>query len=154
MGRALDTEVVVDSPRDFVAEHIRRYVDSDGVDGYLWRGVPTLLLTTRGRKTGQLRRTALIFGRSGDDLVVVASRGGAERNPLWFENLIANPAVKIQIKGSQFQGAARIATEAERPGLWELMCQMWPAYEEYRQKTVRVIPVVILAITGGQAVPD
>ena len=75
------SEVVVDSPTEWVAEHIHRYVESDGAEGHEWRGVPTLLLTTRGRKSGVLRRTALIYGRDGDNVVIVASKGGAPESP-------------------------------------------------------------------------
>jgi hypothetical protein len=70
-------EKVFDSPTGFVKDHIREYVESNGKQGYLWRGAPTLLLTTRGRKSGKLRRTALIFGRDGKNYLLVASKGGA-----------------------------------------------------------------------------
>ena len=75
------SEVVVDSPTEWVAERIEKYVASNGADGHEWRGVPTLLLTTRGRKSGVLHRTALIYGPDGDDVVIVASKGGAPNPP-------------------------------------------------------------------------
>ena len=137
-------EEIVDSPREMVSDHLRRYLSTDGDDGYLWRGSPTLLLTTRGRKTGKLRRTALIFGQRGEDCVVVGSRGGADAHPQWFLNLSAEPEVVIQIKGAVHRGRARIATGPERAQLWKLMCSIYPSYEEYQQKTSREIPVVVI----------
>lgn len=77
-----------------VARHIREYVETDGRKGHRWNGVPTLLLTTRGRRTGKLRRTALIYGRDGDAYVVVASRGGARHHPQWYLNLAPDPEVE------------------------------------------------------------
>ena len=89
---------VVDSPTGWVADHIRTYVESGGEDGHEWRtGVPTLLLSVKGRKSGVWRRTALIYGRDGDSYVIVASKGGAEKHPLWFLNLRDNPDAEIQV---------------------------------------------------------
>lgn len=150
----MEGENIIDSPRDHVGDHIRRYIDTGGADGYLWHGVPTLLLTTRGRRSKKLRRTALIFGRDHGDVVVVASRGGAARHPLWFENLSADPRVSVQIKDVVCSGRARTATAQERPTLWALMCGIWPAYEEYQLRTEREIPIVIISVTGNESVGD
>src|SRR5205085_11520379 len=79
-------EEPVDSPVGWVAAHIARYVATNGEEGHLWNGVPTLLLTTRGPRSGQPRRTALIYGRDGDRYLVVASKGGAAAHPLWYLN--------------------------------------------------------------------
>jgi deazaflavin-dependent oxidoreductase (nitroreductase family) len=135
---------VVDSPSGWVAAHIKRYVETDGAEGHEWRGVPTLLLTTTGRTSGLRRRTALIYGRDGDRVVVVASKGGSPDNPLWFGNLVADPSVDVQIGAEKFTATARPATAQERPGLWQLMTGIWPAYDEYQTKTDREIPVVVL----------
>ena len=81
-------------PRPLGEEHVRRYRETDGEVGYLWNGVPTLLLTTTGRRTGEARTSALIFGRDGDDYLVVASMGGAPRHPAWYLNLTADPEVE------------------------------------------------------------
>ncbi len=81
----------LDSATEWVAEHTRKYVESDGEDGYMWRGYPTVVLTTTGRKSGALRRNALIFGRDGDDYILVASYGGRPQNPLWYRNLTRRP---------------------------------------------------------------
>jgi deazaflavin-dependent oxidoreductase (nitroreductase family) len=137
-------EKIYDSPTGFVKDHIREYVESDGKQGYLWRGVPTLLLTTRGRKSGKLRRTALIFGRDGKNYLVVASKGGAPKHPLWYLNLVANPEVKIQVGADKLTVRARTATKEEKPRLWKVMAEIFPKYNEYQAKAGRDIPVVIL----------
>ena len=136
---------VTDSPVSHVAEHTRRYLESGGEDGHEWRlGVPTLLLTTVGRKSGVKRRTALIYGRDTEDYVVVASQGGAHRPPAWYLNLEANPEVEIQVLDAVLPAVARTATGEERERLWALMRQIWPAYDEYQTRTDREIPVVVL----------
>ncbi|MFF5171492.1 nitroreductase family deazaflavin-dependent oxidoreductase [Micromonospora sp. NPDC000089] len=138
-------EQVVDSPEGWVAEHIQRYVETAGADGHEWRpGVFTLLLTTRGRKSGKLRRTALIYGRDGDDYLVVASQGGDPRHPAWYLNLLADPEVEVQVGADRFTARARTATAEEKPRMWRTMTATWPAYDEYQTKTDREIPVVVL----------
>jgi deazaflavin-dependent oxidoreductase (nitroreductase family) len=141
-------EQVVDSPEGWVARHIRRYVDSDGAKGHEWRpGVFTLLLTTRGRRSGVWRRTALIYGRDGDRYVVVASLGGSARHPAWYLNLREHPEVRVQVGPDRFTATARTATADEKPRLWALMTSIYPAYEGFQRKTRRDIPVVILERT-------
>ncbi|MEV0679813.1 nitroreductase family deazaflavin-dependent oxidoreductase [Actinosynnema sp. NPDC050436] len=136
---------VVDSPVDWVNQHIRNYVESDGSNGHEWRsGVYTLLLTTIGRKSGQPRRTALIYQPHGDAYVVVASNGGATDHPAWYKNLVANPAVEVRVGADEFAATARTATGDERAGLWALMNEVWPDYAGYQEKTSREIPVVVL----------
>jgi deazaflavin-dependent oxidoreductase (nitroreductase family) len=135
----------VDSSRDWVAEHTRRYVESGGEDGHLWNGVPTLVLTTIGRRSGQRRRTALIYGTDGDGRwVVVGSQGGLPTHPLWYLNLVEEPAVEVQVGADRFAGVARTASADERARLWPAMVAIWPAYDEYQAKTSREIPIVIL----------
>jgi deazaflavin-dependent oxidoreductase (nitroreductase family) len=112
---------VVDSPTGWVADHIKRCVDSDGAQEHEWKGVPTLLLTTQGRKTALWRRSALIYGRDGDRFVVVASQGGAPRHPAWFLNLSSNPAVEVQVEADVFEATARPASAEERARLWPVM---------------------------------
>src|SRR5258708_32530392 len=90
-------EEVFDSPTGWVKSHIHDYVATNGEKGQNWRGYPTLLLTTRGRKSGKLRRTALIYGQEGDNYILVASQGGAPKHPLWYLNLTANPDVALQV---------------------------------------------------------
>lgn len=137
-------EQVVDNPTGWVADHIRKYVETDGAEGHLWRGVPTLLLTTRGWRSGALHRTALIYGRDGDRYLVVASRGGAPKHPSWYLNLAADPSVWVQAGAEKFEARARAATPEEKPALWRIMTGLWPAYDEYQARTERAIPLVIL----------
>ena len=135
---------VTDSPTGWVAKHVGRYVDSDGKRGHRWSGVDTLLLTTRGRSTGTLRRTALIYGRDRDRFVVVASNGGAKSHPNWYQNLAMDPHVFVQVAEERFEALARTATARQKPRLWRLMVSIWPEYETYQTRTTREIPVVIL----------
>jgi len=135
---------VTDSPSRWVAEHVRRYVESDGVSGHRWSGVNTLLLTTRGRRTGKLRRTALIYGRDGDHYVVVGSKGGSHKHPAWYLNLRDHPEVHVQVGAEKSVAKARTAADEERSRLWGLMAAIWPEYERYQKRTSREIPVVLL----------
>jgi deazaflavin-dependent oxidoreductase (nitroreductase family) len=135
---------VVDSPKGWVAQHIKEYVESDGKKGHRWRGYPTLLLTTKGRKTGILRRTALIYGRDGDDYLLVASYGGAADHPLWYLNLVADPNVELQVGAEKFKAKARPVKGAERARLWKIMTGVYPTYDDYQKKTKREIPVIVL----------
>src|SRR3954468_6294309 len=117
-----DMAEVTDSPVSWVAEHTQRYLESGGEDGDEGRaGVPTLLLTTTGRKSGVKRRTALIYGRDTADYVVVASKGGAPDHPAWYYNLQADPQVDVQVLDEVFPATARTATGEERERLWALM---------------------------------
>ena len=139
-----DEEKVYDSPKGWVASHIRSYIESGGRSGHRWHGVNTLLLTTRGRMTGKLRRTALIYGEEGDRYVVVASMGGAPKHPEWYLNLVANPDVKVQVGEEEFGAVASTVTGDQRPERWKRMAEIWPDYDNYQKKTKRTIPVVIL----------
>jgi deazaflavin-dependent oxidoreductase (nitroreductase family) len=137
-------EPVTDSPIGWVSKHVRRYVESDGKSGHRWSGVDTLLLTTRGRSTGTLRRTALIYGRDRARHLVVASNGGAKSHPDWYQNLVADPHVSVQVGDDRFEALARTATTRQKPRLWRLMASIRPEYERYQTRTTRQIPVVIL----------
>ena len=129
----------------FGAEHVRRYLETDGEVGYRWRNdAPILILTTRGRRSGEERLRPLIFGEDDGRYVIVASQGGAPRHPDWYLNLSADPTVHVQIKGDRFAARARTAEGEERERLWRRMAEIWPPYDEYQQRTDRVIPVVVL----------
>jgi deazaflavin-dependent oxidoreductase (nitroreductase family) len=129
---------------DWMADHMRRYLETDGEDGHVWRGVPTLLLTTTGRRSSTPRMLPLIYGKQGDSCVVVASKGGHKDNPLWYENLVANPEVQVQVAADKFSARARTATGDERVALWKHMVGIFPAYSDYQENTDREIPVVVL----------
>ena len=130
-------------------EHVKVYLDTDGEVGHEWRnGTSTLILTTKGRKSGEERRNALIYGMAGDNPMIVASKGGNPQHPAWYLNLRENPAVRVQIRGERFDATARDATPEERPELWDQMAQEWPDYDNYQQRTDREIPIVILERTN------
>jgi deazaflavin-dependent oxidoreductase (nitroreductase family) len=128
----------------FGEEHVRRYRETDGEEGHDWRGTRTLILTTTGRKSGEQRSNPLIYGRSGEEFLIVASNGGADTPPAWYLNLEANPEADIQVKADRFKVRTRVATPDEKPELWRTMTAEWPAYDKYQEKTAREIPVVIL----------
>lgn len=135
----------------FGQEHVRRYRETDGEVGYIWNGVPTLLLTTTGRRTGEPTTTPLIFGRNGDDYVIVASQGGAPKHPGWYRNLAKEPQVELQVQGDRIPGRARTAEGEERERLWRQMVEIWPHYDTYQTRTERRIPVVVIEPRSGIA---
>lgn len=131
-------------PMVFGAEHVRQYEKSDGELGYLRHDAPILILTTTGRKTGRPRKVALIFQEHEGCYVVVASNGGAADHPDWYKNLRVDPEVRVQVKADRFAARARTATGEERERLWRIMAAVFPTYDEYRRRTEREIPVVVL----------
>jgi deazaflavin-dependent oxidoreductase (nitroreductase family) len=128
----------------FGTEHVTRYRETGGEEGHDWQGAHTLLLTTTGRRSGEQRTTPLIYGRHGDDYLVVASKGGSDAPPAWYRNLQADPDVEVQVKEQRFTAHARDATPEEKPELWRTMTAEWPAYDDYQESTERQIPVVVL----------
>ena len=137
-------EKVFDNPTGSVKSHIDAYVKSNGTEGHLWRGLPTLLLTTRGCKSGKLRRTALIYGQDGKNYLLVASNGGAPNHPSWYLNLVKDAEVEIQVGADKFVARAHTATKKEKPRLWKLMSKIFPRYDIYQAKAGRDIPLVIV----------
>jgi deazaflavin-dependent oxidoreductase (nitroreductase family) len=125
-------------------EHVGRYRETNGEVGYIWNGVPTLLLTTIGRRTGEARTTPLIFGRDEEDFLVVASMGGAPTYPNWYRNLLAQPSANIQVRADRISVTAATAGDAEKPRLWKIVTDAWPNYDVYQSRTDRVIPLVVL----------
>ncbi len=126
-------------------EHVRSYRETGGELGHDWKeGSSILLLTTKGRKSGESRTTPLIYGRAGDDFMVVASKGGSDEPPAWYVNLKADPDVEVQVLDDVFPARARDATPEEKPELWERMVGEWRHYADYQRRTDREIPVVVL----------
>lgn len=126
-----------DNPTGWVRAHIRRYGESGG----LFNGRESLLITTRGRRSGRLRRTALYYGRDGDRYVLVAT--GA-REPSWYLNVLASPAVVLQVGADSFAALAQPADAGERARLWELMVRVFPKYAAYEREAGRPLPVVVV----------
>jgi proline iminopeptidase len=137
---------------DWIKDHLQRYLASNGEDGHLWDAtlgggtglVPTLVLTTTGRKSGKPLTLPLIYGRAGNSCVVIASKGGAPQHPAWYLNLEANPEVEVQVKAECFRARARTASGEERAALWRQMVEIYHPYEKYQAATSREIPVVVL----------
>ena len=138
---------------DWMVEHAKRYLSSGGNDGHLYRisqpgrpqlTVPSLLLTTTGRKSGEKYIFPLFYGEDGGRYFVVASKGGAPRHPVWYLNLQANPEVEVQVGTRKLKARARTAAGEERARLWQKALQFWPPYADYQKKTDREIPVVVL----------
>lgn len=137
---------------EWIRDHIRRYQESDGADGHLWDSsavggvgvVPTLLLTTTGRRSGRPKLLPLIYGKTENGYAIVASKGGAPTHPAWYLNLMANPKVEVQVGAEKFGATARVASGEERAAIWEQMLEVYPPYSEYQARTEREIPVVVL----------
>jgi deazaflavin-dependent oxidoreductase (nitroreductase family) len=129
----------------FGDEHVRQYEATNGKTGHDWNNTKVLILRTKGRSTGELRKAPLIYGRSGDDYLVVASKGGAPEHPGWYKNLAANPDIEIQVLGDVLPVRARTATPQEKARLWPIMTKEWPDYDKYQRSTQRDIPLVILS---------
>ncbi len=125
--------------------HATIYRASNGLIGHRFPGAPPMLLLDHvGARSGVKRTSPLVYGRDGENLVLIASKGGYPKNPAWLHNLIANPDTRVQV-GSQIRNVrARVAEGEERERLWKLMVGVYPGYEGYRKRTYREIPVVVL----------
>ena len=136
----------------WIREHIELY-RTDPEKARLWDStplggpglLPTLLLTTTGRKSGEPRALPLIYGETGDAYVVIASKGGLPNHPIWFLNLEANPDCELMVGPKRLSARARVAEGAERERLWKQMAETYPPYTEYQERAgARTIPVVVL----------
>jgi deazaflavin-dependent oxidoreductase (nitroreductase family) len=119
------------------------YRRSNGKLGGTFQKAPVALLTTTGRKTGEPRVSPLLYLREGDRVLLVASRGGSDKHPLWYLNLKADPKVSVEIKGEKLDLTARDATEEERNLYWPKLVEMYPSYDDYQSWTDRKIPLVV-----------
>jgi len=134
----------------FGEKHVQRYRETGGDVGHRWkRGSKILLLTTKGRNSGEPRTTPLIYEEDGERYVIVASKGGAPAHPGWYRNLQKDPSVELQVLNEVFPAHARTAEGEERERLWQLVNQQWPDYDSYQTKTDREIPVVVLERASG-----
>lgn len=136
----------IPSPRDWVAEQVERYEGSGGTDGLTLRdtGLPVIIVTNRGRKTGGIRKTPLMRAVDGNNYILVASQGGAPKHPLWYHNLKADPNVEIRDQAAVHSMRVReVVDSAERQRLWKIAVEAYPPYQDYQDKTDRVIPVFL-----------
>lgn len=138
---------------DWMVKHANRYLESGGSDGHMYKmtppdrpelTVPSLLLTTTGRKSGERFIFPLFYGTQGDSYFVVASKGGAPQHPGWYRNILADPEVEVQVGTTKTRARARTASGAERARLWQKALEFWPPYADYQRKTEREIPIVVL----------
>ena len=138
-------------PKEWIAEHIRLYFE-DPEKAHMWDStpvggpgvLPTLLLTTVGRKSGEPRHSPLIYARTNAGYIIVASKGGAPSHPAWYHNLLAKPQCEIRVGAKHHHVTARIAEGHERSELWKVMSKLYPGYNDYQAATDREIPVVVL----------
>ena len=137
----------------WMLDHTKRYLSSGGKDGHMYDvdvpnvgklTVPSLLLVTKGRKSGEKYLFPLFYGETGSSYYIVASKGGAPDHPGWYKNLVANPEVEVQVGTKKLKAKARTVTGEERAQLWPIALKFWPPYAEYAKKTEREIPVVVL----------
>jgi proline iminopeptidase len=137
----------------WMQEHANRYIASGGNEGHMYHmaqpgrppmTVPSLLLTTTGRKSGEKFIFPLFYGEDGNSYFVIASKGGAPEHPGWYRNILADPDVELQVGPKQMRARARTADGEERARLWQKSLEFWPPYADYQRKTERAIPVVVL----------
>ena len=136
----------IPSPREWVAEQVELYEGSGGTAGLTLRdtGLPVIIVTNRGRKTGATRKTPLMRAVDGNSYILVASMGGAPKNPLWYRNLKAEPNVEIRDEAEVYSMRVReVVDSVERQRLWDIAVKAYPPYQEYQDKTDRVIPVFL-----------
>ena len=138
----------IPSTRDWVREQVERYEGSNGAEAITLRdtGLPVIIVTNRGNKTGAVRKTPLMRVKDGDNYVLVGSMGGAPKNPVWVYNLRADGNVQVRDRAEVYDMAvSEVFDDAERARLWALAVEAYPPYEEYQQRTSRKIPVFIAA---------
>jgi proline iminopeptidase len=142
----------------WMVDHVDRYLSSGGNEGHMYtiklpnlpeRAVPSLLLTTTGRKSGKRFLFPLFYGKAGNGYFVVASKGGAPEHPGWYRNMLANPEVEIQVGTAKMRARARTTSGEERARLWQQAVEFWPPYADYQRRAgAREIPVVVLDPVG------
>lgn len=143
---------IPESMPKWMADHMRRYLETNGADGHLWDStpvggpglLPTLLLTTKGRKSGEPQTLPLLYGRTDKGFVIIGSKGGAPKHPGWYLNLQADPMVHVQVAAEHHDCRARLTSGEERTRLWDQMAKMYPPFVDYQAKTDREIPVIAL----------
>ncbi len=136
----------IPSPRQWVAEQVALYEGSGGTAGLTLRdtGLPVVIVTNRGRKTGAVRKTPLMRVVDGSNYILVASQGGAPKHPQWYHNLKADPNVEIRDKTEVYAMRVREITDpAERERLWKIAVKAYPPYQDYQNRTDRLIPVFL-----------
>jgi deazaflavin-dependent oxidoreductase (nitroreductase family) len=132
------------SPWEPIAEQVEQYESTDGVEGADFMGGPCIILTTKGAKSGKLRKTPLIRVTDGTSYVVIGSMGGAPNNPQWVHNLRTHPLAELQDGATRRDYTVREADGADKAAWWKLATEVWPDYDTYQSSTERVIPLFVL----------
>lgn len=136
----------IPSPREWVANQVELYEGSGGTDGLTLRdtGLPVIIVSNTGHKTGAVRKTPLMRAVDGNNYILVASQGGAPKNPRWVQNLKAQPNVEIRDETAVYSMRVREVVDAtEKQRLWDIAVKAFPPYQEYQDKTDRIIPVFL-----------
>ena len=136
----------IPSTSKWVADHVERYEGSDGTEGTTLRetGLPVIIVTNRGWKTGAIRKTPLMRVVDGENYILIASQGGAPKHPMWYHNLSAEPNVEIRDATEVHPMRVREVVDAdERQRLWAIAVEAFPPYQDYKEKTERVIPIFV-----------
>ena len=151
-NRTNDEKARDDAFRTRSGSHVARYIATNGEEGYDDNShkAPTLLLTTTGRRSGKPHTAPLYFAEDNGWYIVIASKGGSDRDPQWYLNLVAHPEVGVQIRDKTFQATARTADAEEKERLWSIMGDTYPFYNDYRQVTDRDIPLIVLEPVSTQ----
>ncbi|MDX2707140.1 nitroreductase family deazaflavin-dependent oxidoreductase [Streptomyces sp. PA03-6a] len=132
------------SPQTWAREQVERYESSGGTEGTTMRDLPVVILTTRGAKSGKIRKTPLMRVEHGGQYAVVASLGGAPKNPVWYHNVVADPRVELQDGPERQDMTAREVSGEEKALWWDRAVEAFPDYADYQKKTDREIPVFVL----------
>jgi deazaflavin-dependent oxidoreductase (nitroreductase family) len=149
----------IPSPWQWVADQVRLYESSGGTEGLMLRdtGLPVVIVTHRGRKTGAVRKTPLMRVKDGEAYILVASQGGAPKHPFWYHNLKANPNIELRDKTEvRAMRVREVVDPAERERLWKLAVAAYPPYQEYQDRTERMIPLLVaepVESSAGEAQP-
>lgn len=150
-------KIIPDEKNSWLKDHVSRYLATNGADGY-WADftavggpakAPNLILTVKGRRSGQPRTFGLIYGECDGGYVIIGSKGGAPQHPAWYFNILADPDVQVQIKERKFPAKARVATGEERAKLWKMMSGLYSGYADVQKNTTREFPVVVLEPAQG-----
>lgn len=142
---AYDPAEVKISPSSWVAEQAKKYEESNGTEGADFNGSPCLLMDYLGRRSGDWLRTVLIYGRDGDDYLIVASKGGADSHPVWYLSLLDNPEVHLRVNEERFTARAETLSAEEKARVWPHLLDVYAPYADYQKKTDRDIPVIRLS---------
>lgn len=141
------TGTYVPSPAQWVRDQVELFESSGGTEGTTLRGMPVIVLTTKGAKSGNLRKSPLMRVEHDGTYAIVASMGGAPKNPVWYYNVVANPEVELQDGPNRWDMVAREVTGDEKKLWWDRAVEAYPDYAEYQKRTDRPIPVFVVERT-------